>query len=65
MQEQQEDNSTDDIYYLGNIIFTELNNPLSPKLERYYPPSKTSANNTFLDLPNSSDDTQPHSIIAK
>ena len=36
MQEQQEDNSTDDIYYLGNIIFTELNNPLSPKLDLLY-----------------------------
>ena len=61
MQEQQEDNSTDDIYYLENIIFTELNNPLSPKFEG----RKTSADNTLLDLYNSSDDTQPHSIIAK
>jgi len=38
MQEQQEDNSTNRIYYLENIIFTELNNPLSPKLEGCYPP---------------------------
>ena len=39
MQEQQEDNSTDDIYYLENIVFnTAHNNPLSPKLEGCYPP---------------------------
>ena len=38
MQEQQEDNSTDDIYYLENTVFPQLNNPLSPKLEGCYRP---------------------------
>ena len=39
-QEQLEDNSMDDICYLENIIFADLNNPFSPKLANKHALSK-------------------------